>query len=614
MRRYILSLYLIASLALAACSRQLITAAPPTLAPVNPRTASLSEIVNIVLARLSLAEPLAQVQPGFVLGAGGQIQTGDESRARLDFSDGTLVRLASNSSFTMQDVVPSDEGLFTSLKLEAGKIWVSLTGGVLEVETPVGVAAVRGSFAVFTYLTRDPADPNDDWLVVDCLEGACHAENDVAVADLGNLQRTVLTRAGQFNFPLVGEDVQDFIRNNPEVADVVVATLTAAPPPTETLAPTATSTPSPPPSPTPEGAPTATATNTAAPTPTALPLPTAAPGALFPIIGVHTVQPGETIFCIGRAYGVLPTAITQVNGVITLRPGQQLRIPGVQWPSIPPGPVCQTQFTSPFPGLTPTNTPAPAPSVTPAPPTERPERPPTNTPVPPSVPSHTPTKTSTAVTPSTATATPTPSATPPPLATATPTPSATPPPTATATKISSATPSPTATTTKIPSVTPPPTITPSLTPSQTPPPTNTPTHTPTFPPPTFTPTPPPTNTPTPTPDIVGPSIVGLSATPPVLDGSTCRVTFSVNVNDPSGVSAANVSWTSFNSSGVLFQSGVVNLSGPSTGGIWSGTQDFTVPPFGRVGWTVSASDALFNPSGPVSGPSIGETTGYGCNW
>ena len=596
MRRCILSLYLITSLALAACSRQLITAVPPTPAPANPRTASLSEIVNIVLARLSLAEPLAQVQPGFVLGVGGQIQTGNESRARLDFSDGTIVRLAQDSSFTMQDVAPSDEGLFTSLKLEAGKVWVSLTSGVLEVETPVGVAAVRGSFAVFTYLPGDPGDLNDDLLVVDCIEGSCHAENDVAAADLGNLQRTVLTRVGQFNFPLTDADVQDFIQNNPEVADVIVATLTAAPPPTETLAPTATSTPSPPPSLTPEGAPTATATNTSAPTPTAQPFPTAAPGALFPIIGVHTVQPGETIFCIGRAYGVLPTAITQVNGVITLTPGQQLRIPGVQWPSIPPGPVCKTQFTSPFPGLTPTNTPAPAPSATSVPPTEKPEKPPTNTPVPPGVPSNTPTRTSTAVTvPPTATATKIPSVTPPPTIMPSLTPSQTPPPTFTPTFL-------------------PPTLTPTNTPTF-PPPTLTPTNTPTFPPPTFTPTTTPTNTPTPTPDVVGPSIASLSANPAALNGSTCTVTFSADVNDPSGVSAANVSWTTFSYSPTLaYQSGVVTLSGPSAGGVWSGAQDFTVPPSGHVDWTAGASDALFNPSGPVSGPSIGETTGYGCNW
>src|SRR5690349_22984298 len=34
-----------------------------------------------------------------------------------------------------------------------------------------------------------------------------------------------------------------------------------------------------------------------------------------PIIGQHTAQPGETIFCIARAYGVLPSAIAQANGL-----------------------------------------------------------------------------------------------------------------------------------------------------------------------------------------------------------------------------------------------------------------------------------------------------------
>jgi LysM repeat protein len=74
-----------------------------------------------------------------------------------------------------------------------------------------------------------------------------------------------------------------------------------------------------------------------------------------PIIGTHTVLGGETIFCIGRGYGVLPAAISQANGLSTtanVRAGQQLAIPEVRWFNIAPGPVCAPQFASPFPGLT----------------------------------------------------------------------------------------------------------------------------------------------------------------------------------------------------------------------------------------------------------------------
>jgi LysM repeat protein len=73
-----------------------------------------------------------------------------------------------------------------------------------------------------------------------------------------------------------------------------------------------------------------------------------------PIIGTHLVNAGETIFCIGRGYGVLPAAIAQTNGLVTpftILPGQRLRIPQVRWPNISPGLVCAPQFASPFPGL-----------------------------------------------------------------------------------------------------------------------------------------------------------------------------------------------------------------------------------------------------------------------
>jgi LysM repeat protein len=73
-----------------------------------------------------------------------------------------------------------------------------------------------------------------------------------------------------------------------------------------------------------------------------------------PIIGRHSAQPGDTIFCIARAYGVLPGAIAQANGLSftsLIRSGQVLDIPAVQWINISAGPVCATQFVSPFSGL-----------------------------------------------------------------------------------------------------------------------------------------------------------------------------------------------------------------------------------------------------------------------
>ncbi|MBI3243099.1 MAG: LysM peptidoglycan-binding domain-containing protein [Chloroflexi bacterium] len=120
-------------------------------------------------------------------------------------------------------------------------------------------------------------------------------------------------------------------------------------------------------------------TTSIGPTPTQTAPPTATPTPI--LIGQHIVNGGDTLYCVGRAYGVQPNAIAQANSLVspfTLHRGQVLKIPTVLWPVIPPGPICAQQFSSPFaslhPMLTPvsslpklTDTPTPAPSDTPTP-------------------------------------------------------------------------------------------------------------------------------------------------------------------------------------------------------------------------------------------------------
>jgi LysM repeat protein len=65
----------------------------------------------------------------------------------------------------------------------------------------------------------------------------------------------------------------------------------------------------------------------------------------WPILGYHTVRPYETLFCIGRGYGVDPWAIARTNGIVNVNylwPGQVLAIPNAPaW--LPPGPTCPRQ-------------------------------------------------------------------------------------------------------------------------------------------------------------------------------------------------------------------------------------------------------------------------------
>lgn len=67
------------------------------------------------------------------------------------------------------------------------------------------------------------------------------------------------------------------------------------------------------------------------------------------VLGQHTVQAGETVYCIARAYGVDPWAIGLQNDLPNadlIRPGQVLSIPDVP-ATLPRGPVCVQQFGTP---------------------------------------------------------------------------------------------------------------------------------------------------------------------------------------------------------------------------------------------------------------------------
>ena len=118
-------------------------------------------------------------------------------------------------------------------------------------------------------------------------------------------------------------------------------------------------------------------TNTPTPTvtpggPTATRTPTPLPGVTptpvsYQILGNHTVQSGESLYCIGRAYGISPWAIATQNSIpwpYTIYAGKVLAIPNVPWLNIPSGPICIRQFGT-GPGPTPTPV-TPVPTATPS--------------------------------------------------------------------------------------------------------------------------------------------------------------------------------------------------------------------------------------------------------
>lgn len=135
------------------------------------RSATISEIQNTVEARESESAEWKTADTGEQVAAGGGVRTGDQSRARVDISDGTILRVAPNTEFQLATLSPEPANPVTKLVVASGRLfaWITeaLGGGSFEVETPSGVATVRGSLISAAYSSTDAR------LVVTCLQGNC---------------------------------------------------------------------------------------------------------------------------------------------------------------------------------------------------------------------------------------------------------------------------------------------------------------------------------------------------------------------------------------------------------------------------------------------------------
>lgn len=240
------ALALVFVLALSACQ---------TSTPASPLSAAIKEVSGTVNIKQAGQSDFVKVTGNETLDVNGSVQTGDDGRVRLDLSTGTIIRLSPSSLFTLVSNQPADNSLSTKLKLDLGRIFIVLKGGSVDVETPSGVASVRGS-----YLSVQ-VDPVTLDVYVTCLEGDCGAGNGSGSVNFGSGEKTVLFHCdpatGKCTVPSVGpmsdEDFQKWLDENPEAKDVLnqaYATMTAMaptePPATEAppTEPPATETPS----------------------------------------------------------------------------------------------------------------------------------------------------------------------------------------------------------------------------------------------------------------------------------------------------------------------------------------------------------------------------------
>ncbi len=207
-------------------------------------SASLSDLAGRVEARQAGQEAFTPATTNSKLEVNGQVQTGEDGRVRLDLSSGTIIRVAPSSLFTLTSNDEVEGGLATKIKLEIGKVFIILNGGSADVDTPSGVASVRGSYM------KVEVDPVTLDVFITCLEGNCSASNPAGTVNFTQGQKTVLFQkdpvTGNWTIPnvepMTPEEFQEWLVENPEAQEVfsqAIATITALAEPTDSPAPTA---------------------------------------------------------------------------------------------------------------------------------------------------------------------------------------------------------------------------------------------------------------------------------------------------------------------------------------------------------------------------------------
>jgi hypothetical protein len=210
---------------------------------VPQRFASLSEIKGTVQVKANPASGWATVSAPMTVPPGATILTSENSSVKVTFTEGTIVRIGAQTQFTIANMSGDTANPSTILKLDFGKVWTIVTtalgGGKFEVQMPVGVAAVRGS-----YMSAE-SNSTDSIEIVTCLEGLCSYNNRNGSVNLITNQQTQSTRGGAPSAPrpLDRSQLNDWAKERiPEVL-TLTPTLTPTSTRTNTFTPTLTRTP-----------------------------------------------------------------------------------------------------------------------------------------------------------------------------------------------------------------------------------------------------------------------------------------------------------------------------------------------------------------------------------
>lgn len=156
---------------------------------------------------------------GYILEENGQIQTGIDGRARFDLSDQSIVRIGPSSLFTFISLEGEPDDTISRMQLLFGKMWAVLRGDSLTIDTPSGVATIRGSYIGIII------EENTLMVTVNCFEGDCSVRNNAGevnlvagqAVDLLNIDTPPIIR------PIAGDDEEEFLDEIPESEEVIPA-------------------------------------------------------------------------------------------------------------------------------------------------------------------------------------------------------------------------------------------------------------------------------------------------------------------------------------------------------------------------------------------------------
>lgn len=188
-----------------------------TEAIASTREAVLSEIENTVSVRKTSADELVSAEKGMSILEGGSVETGENSRVRLDLMpEGTIVRVGPNSAFNFSKLMDENGQPKTTVQLLVGKVFVLLKGGSLNVETPSGVASVRGSLLSVEF------NPETGRITASCLEGDCGISGeDGEEVDIPEGASSFVEEGQDPNdpYPMDRDEVEDWLSENPEIEE-----------------------------------------------------------------------------------------------------------------------------------------------------------------------------------------------------------------------------------------------------------------------------------------------------------------------------------------------------------------------------------------------------------